>query len=299
MPLSDTGQLLESVKEADLRRWVERLSILRHGQMNPEALEETGRIIEAHFESLGIPHERDPFEYRGRPFFNVVATLPGREEDLPPYLAGAHYDAAIGSPGADDNASAAAAMLVTAAVLSRTRPRRTIRFVGFSIEEPQDAADRACRHGSRHFARRALFRWERYAGVFILESLGYTDDAPGSQRLPVRLPLPIPDAGTFLAVVGNRRAKKIIRTFEAAAKAHEPGLEVVAHRFPCNGLLVPATRMSDHAPFWDCGYPAVMLTDTAFLRNPNYHRETDLPETLDYGFLTRVTRALVAALAEG
>jgi len=299
MPTTNNGQFLDLVEEASLRRWVERLSILRHGQTNPEAIEKTGKVIEAHFENLGMPHERDTFEFQGRPFFNVLATLPGRDRGLPPYIIGAHYDAAIGSPGADDNASAVAAMLVAATVLSQVHRRRTIRFVGFSIEEPQNIADRACRHGSRHFARRAFFRWERYAGVFILESVGYTSDAPGSQRLPVRLPIPIPTTGTFLGVVGNRRAKKIIQIFEEAVKVHEPGLEVVSHRFLCNGWLVPATRMSDHAPFWDCGYPAVMLTDTAFLRNPNYHQETDLPETLDFSFLTRVTRALVATLWEG
>ncbi len=295
----DITRLVEAVSEDELRRWVERLSFLRHGQQNSTALEEAGAIVEAHFAELGMKPERQVFERRRRPFFNVVAELPGREAGLPPFLVGAHYDAAMGSPGADDNASAVAAMLVAAAVLAGHPLRRTIRFTGFSIEEPQDERDRRCRHGSRHFARRAFRAWERYAGVFILESVGYTDAAPGSQHIPLNLPLPIPDVGNFLAVVGNRRAKKMMALFERAVNDYAPDLKVVSHCFPLAGWLVPATRMSDHAPFWDRGYPAAMLTDTAFLRNPNYHRASDRPETLDYGFMANVTRALVAALAEG
>ena len=306
----DVESLLNTVTEDALRGWVERLSVLRHGRLNYEALEETGELIERYFGELGLAVRRDPFSYKGRRYFNVIATLPGQDalpgrgglpgrEALPPFLAGAHYDAPAHSPGADDNASAVAAMLIAAKALAGARPRRTIRFVAFSIEEPQDEGDRSCRHGSRHFARQAFRRWERYAGVFILESVGYTDPAPGSQNIPLRLPIPVPDTGTFLGVVGNLRAREIIRIFKAAAERHAPGLEVISHRFPLAGWLVPATRMSDHAPFWDRGYPAVMLTDTAFLRNPNYHRPTDTPGTLDYGFLANTARALIAALVEG
>jgi Zn-dependent M28 family amino/carboxypeptidase len=300
----EIARLVESVSEDELRRWVERLSFLRHGQLNPTALEEAGRIVEERLAELGLRPERQAFGYRGRAFFNVVAELPGREAGLPPFLAGAHYDAAWGSPGADDNASAVAAMLVAAGALAGAAlaghvPRRTIRFAGFSIEEPQDERDRRCRHGSRHFARLAFRGWERYAGVFILESVGYADHTPGSQHVPLNLPLRVPDTGTFLGVVGNRRAKKMMALLDRAAGEYAPDLEVVSHRFPLAGWLVPATRMSDHAPFWDRGYPAAMLTDTAFLRNPNYHRPSDRPETLDYAFMANVTRALTAALAEG
>lgn len=222
---------------------------------------------------------------------------------MPPYLVGAHFDAAAGSPGADDNASAVAAMLAAAGALAKGLAEggldRGVRFVAFNLEEPQSTLDWRYRHGSRNFARRSLLKWERYAGAFILESVGYTSFAPGSQRLPFPLPIPVPDRGTFLGVAGNRRAKKMINAFEAAARAHTPALDVIAYRFPCAGRLAPVSRMSDNAPFWDVGHPAVMLTDTAFLRNPHYHTPGDLPETLDYGFLTLVARALTAALAGG
>ena len=113
----DINNLLDAVTEDALRGWVERLSLLRHGQLNYEALEKTGELIERYFGELGLAVRRDPFSYKGRRYFNVVATLPGQgalpgREALSPYLAGAHYDAAAHSPGADDNASAVAAMLI-------------------------------------------------------------------------------------------------------------------------------------------------------------------------------------------
>lgn len=291
--------LLDAVSEGELRGWVERISGLRHGKENPEALEERARAIEARFAELDLSPRREWFRHGGGRYSNIVATLKGRESGLPPYLVGAHFDAAAGSPGADDNASAVAAMMAAAGALAKSPPRRGVCFVAFNLEEPQSALDWRYRHGSRNFARRSLLKWERYEGAFILESVGYTDSAPGSQRFPIPLPVPVPDRGTFLGVAGNRRARKMIRAFEVAAEAHAPSLEVIAHRFPCAGRFAPASRMSDNAPFWDVGYPAVMLTDTAFLRNPNYHTPGDLPETLDYGFLALVARALTAALAEG
>ncbi len=293
------ARLVESIEESELRRWVEVFSGLRHGQRNPAALEKKGELLERHLREAGFLVIRDNFRYGGGGYHNIVVTLPGKNLALTPYLVGAHYDASVDSPGADDNASAVASLLAVARALGRVQPERTVRFVGFNLEEPQDARDRRCRHGSRHFARKAFFRWERYAGVFILESIGYADSRPGSQKSPGRLPIPVPDTGDFLGVVGNRRSRKIMKVFQEAAHVHVPELPVISHWFPLAGRFLPMTRASDHAPFWDYAYPAVMLTDTAFLRNPNYHQPTDTPETLDYGFLTNVTRALAAALVIG
>ncbi len=293
------ARLVESIEESELRRWVEVFSGLRHGQRNPAALEKKGELLERHLREADFLVSRDHFQYGGEGYHNIVVTLPGKNLALTPYLVGAHYDAYPDSPGADDNASAVAALLAVARALGRAQPERTVRFVGFNLEEPQDAHDRRCRHGSRHFARRAFFRWDRYAGVFILESVGYTDARPGSQKIPVRLPIPVPDTGDFLGVVGNRRARGIMKLLEEAARVHVQELPVISHWFPLAGRFLPMTRASDHAPFWDYAYPAVMLTDTAFLRNPNYHQPTDTPDTLNYAFLANTARALAAALAMG
>ncbi|MEE9275503.1 MAG: M28 family peptidase [bacterium] len=291
------ADLLASVEEEALRAWVAEFSGLRHGQRNPEALARKEALLIARLEGFGLPVERDPFRYGGRTHHNVVATLEGRGREGPPLLVGAHFDGSEGSPGADDNASGVAALLGAARALSLHPPARTVRFVGFNLEEPQGPGDRRCRHGSRHFVRRARFGGDRYEGVIILEMVAYADARPGSQRIPLKLPVPVPDAGTFLGAVGTRRARRLMARFREAAGRRVPDLEVISYQAPLRGWLMPIIRMSDHAAFWDWGYPALMLTDTAFLRNPNYHRPTDTPETLDYGFLTRVTRALVSALA--
>ncbi len=293
------ARLVESIEEDELRRWVEVFSGLRHGRHNQAALEKKGELLERHFRESGFLISRDHFHRRGEGYHNIVVTLPGKDLTLTPYLVGAHYDAFPDSCGADDNASGVAALLAAARALGRIQPERTVRFVGFNLEEPQDARDSRCRHGSRHFARKAFFRWDRYEGVFILESVGYTDSRPGSQKIPGRLPIPVPDVGDFLGVVGNRRSRRIMGHFGGAAHTYVQDLRVISHWFPLAGRLLPMTRMSDHAPFWDYAYPAVMLTDTAFLRNPNYHQPTDTPDTLDYTFLANVTRALAAALALG
>jgi Zn-dependent M28 family amino/carboxypeptidase len=288
--------LQEQVREEDLRRWVLEFSGLRHGQLNPDALEEKGERLLEQLQTFGLSPRREPFRYRGRSFFNVVAEREGREDGRPAFLVGAHYDGMMGTPGADDNASGVAALLAVAQVLGRIEPAGTIELVGFTLEEPQGATDGRFRHGSRHFAKQARRGRKRYDGVFILESVGYTDPRFGSQRVPLRVAISAPDAGTFLCVAGCRRSRALMGRFGEAAKTHVPDLSSIYYEAPLRGWILPMIRWSDHAPFWDRGYPALMLTDTAPLRNPHYHQPTDTPETLDYVFLTNVTRALLAAV---
>ncbi len=229
-------------------------------------------------------------------FSRSSASRPGHEDDQPALLVGAHYDGMAGTPGADDNASGVAALLAVAKALSTTPISKPVEFVGFTLEEPQHRTDGRFRHGSRRFAKDAHRSGRKYAGVYILESVGCTDARFGSQRVPMRTAIPVPDAGTFLCVVGNRRSRDLMWHFGKAAKDHVPDLTTISYQAPFSGRILPMTRWSNHAPFWDRGYPALMLTDTVPLRNPHYHQPTDTPDTLDYDFLTRVTRALLAAI---
>jgi hypothetical protein len=103
-----------------------------------------------------------------------------------------------------------------------------------------------------------------------------------------------PDVGNFIGVVGNEASADLLRVVTAALKG-VPGLPVEYLAVPGNGLALPETRLSDHSSFWDAGLPALMLTDTSFLRNPHYHRASDTPDTLDYEFLARVTQGVCAA----
>ncbi|MEE9182531.1 MAG: M28 family peptidase [candidate division NC10 bacterium] len=294
---SVTAELLRTVREDDLHRWVELFVGPRHGQANPDQLARKGERLADEFAALGLGVTREEFHFTGRPYFNVVATLPGSSRDRPWLLLGAHYDAIDGSPGADDNASGVVALLAAAKALSQIKPAATLQFVGFSLEEPQTGLD-YYRHGSRHFARRARSQRRKYEGVFILEMVGYTDRRPGSQTVPGGILKSIPRVGDFLGVIGNRRSRRMLACLENAALRYVPELKVVTYWVYLRGLLIPITRWSDHAPFWDRGYPAVMLTDTAFLRNPHYHQPSDTPETLDYSFMAQVARTVIAAVGE-
>lgn len=245
---------------------------------------------------LGLEVERPTFEFAGERYRNVVGRLPGREPDRRRLLIGAHFDSVPGSPGADDNASGVAALLECARLLAGERLRRTVEFVGFNLEEPQEGVQNH-RVGSGAYARAAAESGVRYAGCFVLEMVGYTDPRPGSQGAPWLLFWKdVPEEGTFLAAVGNWRARRLLGAVREAAGAEAPGLRVVTHRTPLRGWLLPVTRLSDHARFWDEGWPAVMLTDTAFLRNPHYHQATDRPETLDFGFMARSVATTVGAV---
>ncbi len=278
-----------------LRAHVAALAGERHPEASPSALAAAGEFVADHLAGVGLSVERHAFTFRGRRYYNVVGVAAAATPDRPRILVGAHFDTVVGTPGADDNASGVAAMLETARLLAGLELDATVEFVGFNLEEPQGLTYRV---GSRAYAADARRRSVRYAGVFVLEMVGYTDSTDGSQHVPALLLWKgVPKTGTFLAATGHRRSAKLLRTFSDIARAAVPDLRVVTFRTPLNGWLVPHTRLSDNASFWDVGYPALMLTDTAFLRNPNYHRSTDGLGTLDFGFMAKVTDAVVAVAA--
>jgi Zn-dependent M28 family amino/carboxypeptidase len=132
-------------------------------------------------------------------------------------------------------------------------------------------------------------------GMISLEMLAYTDSRPGSQRLPPHLASLYPDVANFIGVVGNEASRDLLRVVVEGMK-NINGLPVESLAVPGDGRVVAETRLSDHASFWDRGYPALMITDTSFFRNPHYHRTTDTPETLDYSFLARVTAGVCEAV---
>ena len=131
--------------------------------------------------------------------------------------------------------------------------------------------------------------------MISLEMLGYTDHRPGSQQLPPHLKGLYPDVGDFIGVVGNEASKPLLAAATAGLK-RVAGLPVQTLAVPGDGTLLPVTRLSDHASFWDRGLPALMITDTSFFRNPHYHQPTDAPATLDYPFLARVTAGVCLAV---
>jgi hypothetical protein len=223
---------------------------------------------------------------------NLVATRRGHFESGRPRLCvGAHLDSRPDTPGADDNASAVAAMLEIARLLPSTWPdvaKLELELVAFDLEENGML-------GGREHARLSKESGIDLRGMVSLEMLGYCDHTPGSQSLPRTLRGLYPDTGNFIAIIGNQNSASLIEQFGVGMKVVSE-LPVETLQVPDNGNDLQATRLSDHSPFWDAGYPALMITDTSFMRNPHYHMPSDTIETLDMEFLHLATEATVKAV---
>jgi Zn-dependent M28 family amino/carboxypeptidase len=233
------------------------------------------------------PVEPFPFEANGRQHCNWILKLPGSRPGRPPILVGAHFDAAPATPGADDNASGVAVLLELARHFAADPAPSPLWLVAFDLEERGMV-------GSTAYARFLKQQRQPLRLMLSLEMLGYRDPTPGSQDYPAGLEKLYPNRGDYIGLIGNwptwRDLLKLQRDFQ---KVGIPCCWLPAGQ---RGLILPATRLSDHSPFWDAGYPAVMVTDTAFLRNPHYHKLSDTLETLDLDFLSGVCRGLMQGI---
>ena len=278
-----------------LREFVKRTEGLRHGWENYNSLEEKAKYVEDTLRSFNLSVDNQEVSFNGRDYRNITATKEGFDNENDWILLGAHYDAAWGSPGADDNASGVAVLLEAANIISKLKLNKTVQFSAFTLEEPQPQTIHFL-IGSDLFAKESKRLNRRYEAVFILESVGYTDDEEGSQVTPFFVKIPVPKKGNFLGVIANRKSKDIMEAFCSISDQYVPELSVVTYKVPFNGRIIPETRFSDHASFWDQGYPALMLTDTAMFRNPHYHTSHDRYETLDFNFMLNVTKAVVSVI---
>ncbi len=278
-----------------LRRHVAALEGVRHPTATPERHRGARDYVAAAFRAIGLTVELAPFAFCRRTFHNVIGTQPGCDPQRPRLLVGAHFDSTPYTPGADDNASGVAALIECARLLAERQPEAVLEFVGFDLEEVQTVSGKY-RVGSRALARERRARGQRLEGALILEMVGYFDPTPRSQAIPPFLGIEVPREGNFLAAVGDRRSRRLLDGFVAGARATVPELPIVSYVARLRGWLLPLTRLSDNASFWDARYPSLMLTDTAFLRNPHYHRWSDTSATLDFEFMAKVTEATAGAL---
>jgi Zn-dependent M28 family amino/carboxypeptidase len=253
----------------------------------PEKLKAAEDYVFQNFAALGYAPRRQTFSYLQEEVSNIVAG------DEPPggyYILGAHFDTVAGTPGADDNASGIAVLLEVARLARTLTPPKPWAFIGFTLEEPPAFATPAM--GSQVYARRARRQGAQILGMLCLEMVGYYSQAPGSQSLPLPLKLlGYPTTGNFIGLVSDRGSRPLMVRLEAAIKAGSR-LPAVTLAVPLGGQILPEVRLSDHASFWDEGYPAVMLTDTAFMRNPNYHGPGDVMDRLDLTAMTELTLGL-------
>ena len=241
--------------------------------------------------------ETHEFEVKGNKYQNLILNLTSSQnQNLPPILIGAHYDAVPGTPGADDNATGVAVLLELASAFATNLPRFPIQLVAFDLEECLIFEDeKYCLSGSRAYADYLYQQKQPLRLMLSLEMLGYCNRSNNSQQYPADfLKYFYPNQGDFIALVGNLKTfLDLIRLDKKIRHSGTPCRWLVA---PNNGNLIDATRRSDHSPFWDRGYRAMMVTDTAFLRNPHYHQPSDTIDTLDLDFLTSVCKSLIVAI---
>ncbi len=247
-------------------------------------LAEVESFIEKELASYGLAVESDTFSYRGKNFRNIVGRL-SAQRGASLIILGAHFDSVEGTPGADDNASGLAVLLEAARLLSRARLRSELLFCAFNLEELNMI-------GSTYFAKKLKAAEVKVDAMISLEMIGYTDPRPGSQKYPIGLSWLYPDRGDFIGVIGNWNSSSLLRRFTRQMR-QVPGLPVETLSVPGNGGLVPAVRLSDHSPFWDLGYPALMVTDTSFFRNPHYHGPRDTLDTLNLDFMAKVCAGVI------
>jgi Zn-dependent M28 family amino/carboxypeptidase len=256
----------------------------------PAALEAAEDYIRKCWQAQGYEVGAQRYTVDGISCANLEVNRRGSAPDAGLLLLGAHYDSVTGSPGADDNASGVAALLEIGRLFCTEQPTQTVRLVAFVNEEPPYFYTR--RQGSMVYARAARHRGDDIRLMVSLEMLGCYSVQPGSQRYPPLFRRFFPSRGNFIGMVSNFRSRHKMRRLAAAFRRTSD--------FPLEQLatfsLIPGVAWSDHRSFWQRRYHALMVTDTAFYRNPRYHTALDTPETLDYPRFAAVTRGLFEAI---
>ncbi len=273
-----------------IRQHLETIIGERNPFTQPKHLKKTAKYLVDQFEEIGLEITKETVEHENSLSDNILALQPGDSNEL--FVIAAHYDSVPDSPGADDNASAVAALIEIARILNQTSHKKSIIYSAFTLEEYGFI-------GAKHFINHDTERIKRLSGMISLEMVGFKNSRPNSQSYPPYVDMSnYPDTGDFIAVVGNEPSTELVKTLRKEMTRSVPSLKVESLVVPGQGGNFSEVRLSDHSPFWDAGIPAVMVTDTAFFRNPNYHTPNDTLETLDLEFIRDNTQAIAAFLQQ-
>ncbi len=278
--------------EEHLRAHIEKLAS-KIGERNvwrPEALHAAADYIRDTWRQLGYEVHAQGYNAKGVWSENLSIEIRGDKRANEIVLAGAHYDSVKGSAGADDNASGVAALLEIARLLGGKKPERTLQLVAFVNEESPFFYFGEM--GSKVYARAARERNDDIRMMISFEMLGCYNDQPGSQKYPPFMRWFYPNRGNFIGFVSNLKSRYALKEFsQAFAASSDFPFETLA-----SPAIVPGVSWSDQISFWHQGYQAVMVTDTAFYRNPHYHRATDTPEKINYAKMSCVVNGLAGTL---
>ena len=283
----------EATLRSELRSYVQKLAgeIGERNIPRYPALLQAAEFIEQSFAAGGLQPRRDTYELRGRACHNIETEIPGKTDEI--VVVGAHYDSVEGSPGANDNATGVAATLALARRFAKQQPEKKLRFVAFVNEEPPYFQTEEM--GSMVYARRCKERNDRIVAMISLETIGYFSDTPHSQDYPsVGLGAFYPKTANFIGFVSDLSSRHLLKrcltTFRSAEKLPSEGGAVPA--------FIPGVGWSDHWAFWQNGYRAIMVTDTALFRYGHYHQATDTPDQLDYDRFALVVSGAERVIAE-
>lgn len=278
-----------------LKRHVVAIASTPHNVAHYAELKQAAAYIEGEFKALGYEPNAQVFTAAGHQVRNIEVVIepPDAGPDTESIVVGAHYDSAGIAPGANDNATGVAAVIELARLLKDKVPKdKRLRLVAFVNEEPP--FDRTNDMGSWRYAQALKDRGEKVAGMISLETLGKFSDEPGSQKYPPPFNLIFPSKANFVALValpGSRAfLHEVVDLFRANTKI--PTIGGTAPDF------IDGIGWSDHWSFWKLGYPAVMITDTALFRYPDYHHPTDTPDKVNYDLLARITLGLEKTLSD-
>ncbi|MGD1950338.1 MAG: M28 family peptidase [Leptolyngbyaceae cyanobacterium] len=289
---SNAGELV--VDSGQLRSHLQTLSAERYSNV---ALARTRTYLTEQLQAYGYKTVSQVFGSGDSAGTNLSVLRPGTQTPGQKILVGAHYDSVAGSPGADDNISAVATALEIARIFASYPTDKTLQIVFFDQEEFQPEG--AGLLGSNAFVNEPT-NLDGLEGAVILEMLGYACYEAGCQTYPSGLdPQNLPTVGDFIGVIGDTDHPDLLATFvtdeESAPTAQASNFKAVTLPVPIGVLpFMPDLFRSDHVPFWLRGIGAVMVSDTANFRNPNYHRDSDTVDSLDMDFLEQTAQYLVS-----
>lgn len=283
-PLSASNLKLKDQLQQDVETLAVKIG--RRNSDNYQHLVAAKDFLTAELEQVGYKVRSQAYTVDRQTFTNLEVEIPGSSRADEILVIGGHYDSAFNTLGANDNATGAAAVLALAREFVGTKPLRTLRFVEFTNEEPPYFQTKNM--GSLVYAQAAKQRGDKIVGMFSLETIGYFTNKANTQKYPLPLNLFYPNQGNFISFISNIESRELlrntVRSFRAQAK------------FPSEGAALPSliqgVGWSDQWSFWQQGYQALMITDTAPFRYPHYHTEEDTVDKIDFGQLARVTNGV-------
>ncbi len=290
-PLTASQQQLRDDLNRDIKIIAEDIG--EHNYIFYSNLIQVENFLKKRLSQAGYSVNTQEYSVNGQVFRNLEVEIQGTEKPDEIVVIGAHYDSVVGSPGANDNGSGAVAVLSLAKLFATTHPKRTLRFVEFVNEEPPFFWSENM--GSLVYAKRCQERQENIVAMLSLETMGFYSQARNSQQYPVNiLRLIYPNQGNFIGFIGNIGSRSLIHQVIAKFRT--------SAEFPSQGVslpnFIPGVGWSDHWSFWQVGYPALMVTDTAPFRYPYYHTQQDTPDRIDYDSLTYVVSGLQSVIQD-